>query len=90
MLDALSEGLAYLGMCSILLAFVLETCGRLHSKASPYLMLMAVGSGLLAVRAYLIAEWAFLILEIVWCGAAIAALVVNRKGPSRGRSEASS
>jgi len=90
MVDALSEGLAYLGMCSILLAFVLETRGRLHSKASPYLMLMAVGSGLLAVRAYLIAEWAFLILETVWCGAALAALVVNRKGPSAGRSEASS
>ena len=90
MLDALSEGLAYLGMSSILLAFVLETRGRLHSKASPYLMLMAVGSGLLAVRAYLIAEWAFLILEIVWCGAALAALMVNRKGSSTGRSEASS
>ena len=90
MLDALSEGLAYLGMCSILLAFVLETRGRLHSKASPYLMLMAFGSGLLAVRAYLIAEWAFLILEIVWCAAALVALAVNRKGRPLGPLEASS
>jgi hypothetical protein len=90
MLDALSEGLAYLGMCSILLAFVLETRGRLHSKASPYLMLMAFGSGLLAVRAYLIAEWAFLILEIVWFGAALVALAVNGKGRASGPFEASS
>ena len=32
---------------------------------------MAAGSGLLAVRAYFIDEWAFLILEIAWFLAAI-------------------
>ena len=36
---------------------------------------MAVGSGLLGIRAYLIDEWAFLILEAVWCGAALVAFV---------------
>lgn len=74
MWDGASEGLAYVGMMSILLAFVLETRGRLHSKQSVYLVLMAVGSGLLGVRAYLISEWAFLVLEVVWCGAAVVAL----------------
>ena len=32
---------------------------------------MASGSGLLAVRAYLIDEWAFLILEVAWFVAAV-------------------
>tara|TARA_Y100000746_G_scaffold80380_1_gene67731 strand:+ start:1403 stop:1537 length:135 start_codon:yes stop_codon:yes gene_type:complete len=32
---------------------------------------MALGSGLLAVRAYLIDEWAFLILEVAWFAAAL-------------------
>lgn len=82
MLDVASEGLAYLGMISILTAFVLETRGKLHSKQTTYLVLMAVGSGLLAVRALLISEWAFLVLEVVWCGAALVALGManNRLG----------
>jgi len=29
-------------------------------------LLMAVGSGILAIRAYLIEEWAFFILEVAW------------------------
>jgi|TARA_B100000959_G_scaffold117730_1_gene123655 hypothetical protein len=74
-LDALldfahSELVAYLGMILILSAFLMETRDILHSKAAPYLGLMALGSGLLAVRAYLIDEWAFFILEVAWFAAA--------------------
>ena len=76
MIDAIvsiaqSELIAYLGMILILTAFFLETRDVLHSKAVPYLGLMVSGSGLLAVRAYFIDEWAFLILEIAWFIAAI-------------------
>ena len=76
MLDALvdyahSEAVAYAGMILILSAFVLETRGILQSKEFPYLALMALGSGLLAVRAYLIDEWAFLILEVAWFATAL-------------------
>ena len=75
MLDTLiefahSELVAYLGMIMILSAFFLETRGILNSKERPYLILMAIGSGLLAVRAYLIDEWAFFILEVAWFAAA--------------------
>ena len=66
-----SELVAYAGMILILSAFVLETRGALQSKEIPYLALMALGSGLLAVRAYLIDEWAFLILEVAWFAAAM-------------------
>ena len=65
-----SETVAYLGMVLILSAFFMETRDILHSKEAPYLGLMALGSGLLAIRAYLIEEWAFFILEVAWFAAA--------------------
>ena len=61
-----SETISFLGMFFILVAFFMETQNLIHSKASSYLFLMALGSGILAVRAYLISEWAFFILEIAW------------------------
>ena len=69
-----NEIVAYIGMMLILSAFFLETRDLLNSKEGPYLILMALGSGLLAVRAYLIDEWAFFILEIAWFAAAILGL----------------
>jgi|TARA_B110000240_G_scaffold28819_1_gene30431 hypothetical protein len=80
MIDALvdaahHEVVAYAGMILILTAFFLETRDILDSKASVYLQLMALGSGLLAIRAYLIDEWAFFILEIAWFSAALLGLM---------------
>ena len=77
-------------MMSILLAFLLETRDVLHSKQPLYLFLMAFGSGLLGVRAFLIDEWAFLVLEVVWCGAAVLALYSLTKSTDTGEAEASS
>ena len=86
----LSESIAYLGMMCILLAFLLETRNILHSKQPSYLILMAVGSGLLGVRSFLIDEWAFLVLEVVWCGAAVLALMSLGKSIASADEEASS
>ena len=69
-----SEVVAYIGMALILTAFLLETRDILNSKSSTYLWMMAGGAGLLAIRAYLIDEWAFFILEAVWFGAAVMGL----------------
>ena len=77
-------------MMSILLAFLLETRNVLHSKQPTYLVLMAVGSGLLGVRAFLIDEWAFFVLEVVWCGAAVLALMSLVKSIAATEEEASS
>ena len=71
----MSEAIAYSGMLLILGAFLLETRNVLDSKHWIYLTMMALGSGLLAIRALMIEEWAFLILEVVWCLAAVIALV---------------
>ena len=71
----MSQYTAYLGMILILGAFLLETRNLLDSKNKVYLLMMAIGSSLLAVRALLIREWAFFMLEIVWSLAALLALV---------------
>ncbi|MEC9211687.1 MAG: hypothetical protein VYD44_02280 [Candidatus Thermoplasmatota archaeon] len=86
----LAQSIAYVGMMSILLAFLLETRNVLHSKQPTYLVLMAVGSGLLGVRAFLIDEWAFFVLEVVWCGAAVLALMTLGKSVAAAEEEASS
>tara|TARA_B110000305_G_scaffold226801_1_gene274786 strand:- start:76 stop:366 length:291 start_codon:yes stop_codon:yes gene_type:complete len=70
-----SELAAYLGMFLILCAFFLETQSMIDSKAFAYLMLMAIGSGILAIRAYFIEEWAFFILEIAWFCTAVAVFI---------------
>ncbi|MDP6194835.1 MAG: hypothetical protein QF880_03850 [Candidatus Poseidonia sp.] len=85
-----SQSIAYVGMLSILLAFLLETRNVLHSKQPLYLFLMAFGSGLLGVRAFLIDEWAFFVLEVVWCGAAVLALFSLTKSADDAEDEASS
>jgi len=76
-----TEIVAFVGMFLILIAFFLETQSIIHSKAPLYLLLMAIGSGLLAIRAYLIQEWAFLILEIAWFLTAMTGLII-RNNPS--------
>ncbi len=73
---------AYLGMFLILVAFFLETRNKLHSKGKPYLSLMAIGSALLAIRAYLIEEWAFLILELAWFSTAFLGIVFTQLSKS--------
>ena len=75
-----NEIVAYAGMLLLLSAFFLETRDLLHSKEWPYLVLMALGSGLLAIRAYLIDEWAFFILEVAWFAAAALGLWSLGKG----------
>ncbi len=86
----LSQSIAYIGMVSILLAFLLETRNVLHSKQPLYLFLMAFGSGLLGVRAFMIDEWAFFVLEVVWCGAALLAMLSLFKSSDVADEEASS
>ena len=78
-MTAATNTMAYIGMLSILAAFVLETRGRLDSSGGVYLWMMIVGSALLAIRAAHMGEWAFLVLEAVWCVAATVALLRPRR-----------
>ena len=67
--------LAYIGMLCILGAFALETRGNIHRRGRSYLGLMAFGSGILGIRAVHTGEWAFVVLEVAWMLASLAALV---------------
>ncbi len=66
---------AYIGMICILVAFVFETRGRLDSRSLQYLLLMAVGSTILGLRAVHTGEWAFVVLELIWAAAAVVAIL---------------
>lgn len=85
----LSEAIAYGGMLLILGAFILETRDIIDSKNGIYLLMMATGSGLLGIRAFLVEEWAFFILEVVWCLAAIVAIIGITRKSSRDESTSS-
>ncbi len=73
-LEIYSSILGYLGMICILIAFAMETRGMISSRDNQYLLLMAVASGFLGLRALHKWELAFLLLEAVWMGVALWAL----------------
>ena len=73
-LEPLTYYASYLGMCCILGAFVFETRGVLNSRGLNYLLLMAIGSGILGIRAVHTGEWAFVVLEAAWLFASILAI----------------
>jgi membrane-bound ClpP family serine protease len=55
-----------IGSLLVLVAFFLSQWGALDAKSRTYLVLNLVGSGVLAVDAFLGAQWGFLLLEGVW------------------------
>ena len=73
-LEPLTYYASYVGMCCILAAFVFETRGILNSRGTRYLLLMAVGSGILGIRAMHTGEWAFVVLEAAWLLASVIAI----------------
>ncbi|MBT4059438.1 MAG: hypothetical protein HOE69_03930 [Euryarchaeota archaeon] len=73
-LEPLTFYAAYIGMILILAAFVLETRGVVNSRGKNYLIMMAIGSSILGIRAFHTGEWAFVVLEVVWACAALLAI----------------
>lgn len=72
----MSEFIQVGGALLVLAAFTLAQARRINTQAGTYLLLNAVGASVLAVEAYLDAQWGFLLLEGVW--AAIAAWGLSR------------
>ncbi len=55
-----------IGSLAVLAGFALSQWNLLDAKSVPYLVINAVGSGLLAVDAVVEQQWGFLLLEGVW------------------------
>ena len=63
------------GMVFILAAFVLDEFSRKFTSESVVGNLLNIlGSGLLVYYAFTLRSWPFLILNLVWCGAAMVKL----------------
>ena len=65
-MEAIDQVVQVGGALLILAAFILAQMDRLESDSVTYLALNLVGSTVLAVDAWIGAEWGFLLLEGVW------------------------
>jgi hypothetical protein len=73
----LEQLLQLLGAILVLAGFTLAQLRRLDPQSLPYLVLNAVGAGILAVLAFSGEQWGFLLLEGVWTIVSVAGLVAR-------------
>jgi hypothetical protein len=71
----IEQAVQLLGAFLVLGGFAGLQVGRLRVDDAPYLLLNAVGSGLLLIIAILDREWGFILLEGVWTAVSIVALL---------------
>ncbi len=82
-MEAIDQVVQVGGALLILAAFILAQMGRLETDSLPYLGLNLVGSTILAIDAWIGAEWGFLLLEGVWAIVSAVGLVrVLRTAPA--------
>jgi hypothetical protein len=70
----MADILQVVGAVLVLLGFFGTQVGVVDAKSLAYLVVNALGSGVLAVLALLGREWGFLLLEGVWCVVAVVSL----------------
>jgi hypothetical protein len=70
----IEQAVQILGAFLVLAGFASLQAGRLRVDDSRYLLLNAVGSGLLLVIAVIDREWGFILLEGVWTAVSLVAL----------------
>jgi hypothetical protein len=80
---SLSTIIGSLGVALLLVAFLLNLFRYLPQESRVYILLNVVGAGLSCWASFLIPYWPFVILEGVWCGVAIIALVKRRPVASK-------
>lgn len=69
------------GAIAILVAFGLAQLGRLDLRSYPYLVLNAVGAGILMIDAWRNDLWGFLILEVVWTAVSLWGIALRLREP---------
>jgi hypothetical protein len=63
------------GSLAVLLGFALSQWGLMNQKSLSYLLVNAIGSGLLAIDAVVEDQWGFLLLEGCWAIVSMISLV---------------
>jgi hypothetical protein len=74
------------GSVLVLAGFALSQWNVLDPRSVSYLLVNAVGSGLLAVDAVVEAQWGFLLLEGVWAVVSVVGLIRLARGRQRSHS----
>lgn len=75
-----NEVIGSVGVGLILLAFLLNLVGRVSERHPAYLLMNIIGAGMACWYAWVGDSIPFVILEGVWCAAALARMVLNRRG----------
>lgn len=70
----------FVGAILILIAFALSQTGKLDPNSYAYILLNVAGGAILAILAFLIQRWGFVLLEGVWTIVSVAALVSRLRG----------
>lgn len=75
---SISEVTGSFGVALLLIAFFMNSFAMLDSDSRAYQLMNAVGAATSCYASYLIGFAPFVILEAVWCAAAIAAMLRDR------------
>ena len=70
-----SEIIGSIGVALLLIAFFMNLFGMLSSDSRAYQAMNAVGAAVSCYASYLIGFAPFVVLEAIWCVAAVAAMV---------------
>jgi uncharacterized membrane protein len=74
-----SQIIGSIGVALLLIAFFMNSFGVVHSDSRVYQTMNAVGAAVSCYASYLIGFAPFVVLEAIWCAAAIAAMLRGRQ-----------
>ena len=74
-----SEIVGSIGVALLLIAFFMNLFGMLDADSRAYQVMNAVGAAVSCYTSYLIGFAPFVVLEAIWCAAAIAAMLRGRR-----------
>ena len=76
----IGQGIQLFGALLVLAGFAGSQLGWFDVKSPRYLLINAVGSGILAVIAIIDMEWGFILLESVWTVVSVIGLITILNG----------
>jgi hypothetical protein len=71
----LQDWIGFIGVCMLLLAFLLNLLKKINMDSVAYTALNTVGAGLTCTASILIPYWPFIILEAIWTVVSAVALL---------------